>query len=369
VYIKNIQLNNFRNYTNLKIDFEKNINIFLGDNAQGKTNLLEAIYFLALGKSPRNYIKDDLIQWQKQYFYIKGTIIEEDCSTIIEIGLNKNNNKIIKVNGVEKKSFAEILGLFNVVIFSPEDLLLIKGSPNIRRNFLDGEISQIFPYYGKLLNQYNKIILNRNSILKTNKKDLQKIIDVFDIQLAKVASEIIKKRLDVLEKIKILANLIHRKLTDNQENLEIVYHSFIESKELAKLSKEEIENILLKKYRESLSIDLKNKVTSIGPHRDDLIIKINGYNVKKYGSQGQQRTAVLSLKIAEIELFVSYKGNYPVLLLDDVLSELDEKRRNFLLKNIKNKIQTFITTTDKDNLILNSGKIFKIEKGNISYES
>lgn len=363
MHIESIQLSNFRNYNTLDVNFEQNINIFVGDNAQGKTNLLEAIYFLALGKSLRNYIKDDLIQWEKQHFYIKGVVFEKGVKTTIEIGFNRENKKIIKINGIEKKTFSELLGIFNVVVFSPEDLLLVKGSPSLRRNFLDQEISQLFPYYSKLLTQYNKVIISRNKLLKTSKKDLQNTIELFDLQLAKLASEIIKKRIDVLEKVKILASLTHRKLTDNTENLELDYDSFIDESQLQKLTVKEIESKILIEYKNTLVNDLNNKTTSVGPHRDDLIFKVNGRNVKKFGSQGQQRTTVLSLKIAELELFMSYKGNYPVLLLDDVLSELDEKRRSYLIKNIKDKVQTFITTTDKDELIWKYGYTYKIHKG------
>lgn len=366
MYIKDLKINNFRSYNNLEIDFENTINILVGDNAQGKTNLLEAIYFLALGKSLRNYLKDDLIQWNKQYFYLKGSIIEKGNKSIIEIGYNRDNKKIIKINGIEKKNFSDLLGIFNVVIFSPEDLLLIKGSPTLRRSFLDQEISQLFPYYAKLLNQYNKGVINRNRLLKTKKLDLQRTIELFDLQLAKLASEVIKKRLEVLDKVKILASLVHRKLTFNKENLDIVYQSFLNENEIRKLSREELETILLKMYKESMMTDLDNKTTSIGPHRDDLVLYVNGKNVKKFGSQGQQRTTILSLKLAELELFMSHKGNYPVLLLDDVLSELDEKRRKYLISNIKGKVQTFITTTDHDEMIWKEANIFMIENGVVS---
>lgn len=366
VYITDLKINNFRNYKSLESNFEDTINVFVGDNAQGKTNLLEAIYFLALGKSLRNYLKDDLIQWNKQYFYLKGSIIEKGNKSVIEIGYNRENKKIIKVNGIEKKSFSDLLGIFNVVIFSPEDLLLVKGSPNLRRNFLDQEISQLFPYYAKILNHYNKGLLSRNKLLKTKKIDLQKTIELFDLQLAKLASEVIKKRIEVLEKVKILASLMHRKLTSNTENLEIVYQSFINEKEIQRLSVKEIEAIMINLYKENRKIDLENKTTSIGPHRDDLIIYINGKNVKKFGSQGQQRTTILSLKLAELELFMSHKGNYPVLLLDDVLSELDEKRRKYLINNIKGKVQTFITTTDYDEIIWKEANIYKVKNGEVT---
>lgn len=365
MHIKELQINNFRNYNNLKIQFENDVNVFVGDNAQGKTNLLEAIYFIALGKSLRNFIKDDLIKWDKQHFYVKGTIIEKDIKSTIEVGYNRENKKIIKINGIEKRNFSDLLGIFNVVIFSPEDLHLIKGTPSLRRNFIDQEISQLFPYYAKILNQYNKGIISRNKLLKTNKINLQKTIELFDIQLAKLAAEIIKKRLEILEKIKILSSLVHRKLTFNQEDLQIIYHSFLRENELQKLSKKEIEKKLFVKYKEALESDLETKTTSLGPHRDDLLFFVNDKNVKKFGSQGQQRTTILSLKLAELELFMSQKGSYPVLLLDDVLSELDEKRRNYLINNIKNKVQTFITTTDQDEMIWKAGNIFKIKNGDI----
>ncbi len=368
MYLDGISINNFRNYKELNIEFKNNINIFIGNNAQGKTNLLEAIYFLALGKSLRNYQKEDLVNWDKQHFYIKGNVVEKNRSTKIEIGYSRENKKIIKINSVEKKNFTDLLGIFNVVIFTPEDLLLVKGGPNLRRDFIDQEISQLFPVHSKYLYDYGKLLFSRNKILKSNKQDLIKTLDVFDIQMASLAAEIIKKRVEVLEKVKILASLTHRKLTNNEENLIINYSSLngMTEKDLLKLTKESIKNIILKMYGENKERDLLTKVTSIGPHRDDLIFQINGKNAKKYCSQGQQRTLVLSLKLAELELFMSHKGSYPVLLLDDVLSELDEHRRNFLIKNIKDKIQTFITTTDNDDYLASIGKIYTIKEGVIS---
>ncbi|QNO14996.1 DNA replication/repair protein RecF [Alkalicella caledoniensis] len=367
MYIKKIHVNNFRNYKNIDIEFKNDINIFLGNNAQGKTNLLEAIYFLSLGKSLRNYHKDDLIHWDKQYFYIKSIVNINDKDNTIEIGYNRNNRKVIKINGVEKRSFNDLLGFFNVVIFAPEDLLLVKGSPSLRRNFLDQEISQLVPYYSKLLSDYNKIVISRNKILKSNKADLIKTLDIFDEQLSNLASEIIKKRIDTLDKLKILASLTHRKLTDNQENLTIEYLSYLPERDIQKLSKQQIRESILLNYKENRKKDLEIRSTSIGPHRDDIQLNIDNKNVRKFGSQGQQRTTVLSLKLAELELFMSQKGIYPVLLLDDVLSELDEKRRNYLIKNIKDKIQTFITTTDKEDYLAGFGNIFNVNNGNIIF--
>ena len=366
MYLKTIHINNFRNYKEVTVDFKNNINIFLGNNAQGKTNLLEAIYFLALGKSLRNYQKDDLIHWDKQFFYIKGVINIKNKDYTIEIGYNKNNRKIIKINGVEKKTFIDLLGVFNVVIFAPEDLMLVKGSPSLRRSFIDQEISQLSPRYSKTLSDYNKTIISRNRILKSNKRDLLKTLEVYDYQLSILASEILKKRVDTLDKLKILASLTHRKLTDNEENLTINYISFLQEKDLQKLPQSQIQERLIESYKQSRDKDLLIKTTTIGPHRDDIQFTIDNKDAKKFGSQGQQRTTVLSLKIAELELFMSQKGIYPVLLLDDVLSELDDKRRNFLIKNIKDKIQTFITTTDKEDYLKGFGNIYTIEQGNIN---
>ncbi|WP_350343681.1 DNA replication/repair protein RecF [Proteinivorax tanatarense] len=362
MYINNLRLENFRNFKNRTVlNLEDNINVFVGDNAQGKTNLLEAIHFLALGKSITNQKKEELIHWDKDYFYLNCSYYDQKNNNI-EVGYNRDNRKMIKINNIEQKKYSSLLGSINVVIFSPEDLMLIKGSPSVRRNFLDQEISQLSPYYNNLLLNYRKVLFNRNKLLKDNNQKLLDTIDIFDKQLAMLSEEILIKRLEILNKLKILAKLTHRKLTDNTENLEIKYHSFVEDLEQKIPDLKDYIYKILQKYRQK---DIYTRQTNVGLHRDDIGFYVNGKDTKKYCSQGQQRTTVLALKLAEVEMFMSQRGTYPILLLDDVFSELDYKRRNFLLKAIKGRVQTFVTTTEKEQELLKSFKVFSIKNGKI----
>ncbi|WP_353893298.1 DNA replication/repair protein RecF [Proteinivorax hydrogeniformans] len=362
MYINKLTLDNFRNFKNKTVlNLENSVNVFVGDNAQGKTNLLEAIHFLALGKSITNQKKDELIHWDKDYFYITCTYYNSK-SNKIEVGYNQDNRKIIKINSVEQKKYSSLLGNINVVIFSPDDLLLIKGSPSLRRNFLDQEISQLSPYYNNLMTNYKKVLFNRNKILKERPHHFMETLDIYDKQLAGFSEEILVKRIDIISKLKILARLTHRKLTDNTENLEIKYASFVDNLE-QKIP--ELKVHIYELFKQSREKDLYTRQTNIGLHRDDIEFYVNGKDVKKYCSQGQQRTTILSLKLAEIEMFMSQRGTYPILLLDDVFSELDYKRRSFLLKAIKDKVQTFITTTEKEQELLGAFKVFNIKNGMI----
>ena len=377
LYIKNIFINNFRNYTKLDLSFEKPINLFFGNNAEGKTNLLEAIYYLATGKSHRTKNVKELIKWDKDLFYLKSEIIKKSTEIKLELGYNLNNNKKVKINGVEKNEFKLSKMGFNVVMFSPEDLMLIKGPPEDRRRFLNLEISQTDNAYAYHLHHYNKTLRQKNKFLKEkafnfkNYDNLKDQLFIWDKQLAEHGVKILNKRKEIIHKLGILSKLNSRKISEGQEILELSYLSTIDLNEIDgnAINKDlEIYYLDLLQKKEQLDKDVNKKITTIGPHRDDLLFKINKKEAKKFGSQGQIRTIVLSLKIAELELIKSEIGEYPVLLLDDVLSELDVKRRRHLLEISKNKVQTFITGTKKEdfmNEILNSAQIFNVKDGEV----
>lgn len=366
--VEELKVVNYRNYEELQLQFHPKLNIFVGENAQGKTNILEAIYVAAIGKSFRNNKEQELIKIFMQNAYIKVKVTKITDKITIELMLSKQNNKKIKVNKLPLTKYADLLGNLNVVLFSPEDLKLIKEGPNERRKFINNEISQMIPKYYYTLNQYHKILQQRNKILK-DYKDKKFDLDIWDHQLIENGSWLIFYRRNFVKKISILSRLMHRRITEGLENLEVTYDSNIKVKE-----KDTIEDIKEKFYKELKAlneIEKKRGLTLVGPHRDDLSFKINGLDIKNYGSQGQQRTAVLSLKLSELELVKSEVGEYPVLLLDDVMSELDLKRQNYLIKNLKN-IQTFITTTSmdalKDTLNLKEneeGKVFAVSKGEV----
>ncbi len=339
--VTSLRLISFRNYEDIQFDFYPSIILIYGNNGVGKTNIIEAIYASAIGKSHRTATDADMIRFGKEEASVHIQFERKDVPQEIGIKYPVEGRKIINVNG-NKIRQKELLGLLNVVIFSPEDLYVIKGSPSERRHFIDVEISQVDKNYYHHLLQYNRALQQRNKILKEqNGRSLS--LEEWDIQLAEHASYIVKKRLQSLDKINMLANLMYRKLTEGRENLKLSYIQPYSEKEIC-VEKEEFYNL----YKENLPVDYARMSTTVGPHRDDILFFTNGINMKKYASQGQQRTAVLALKLSELEFIKSETGEYPVLLLDDVLSELDKARREQLIQFIHKRVQTFITTTDKE---------------------
>lgn len=340
--VESLKLYHFRNYSELFLKFTANVNIFLGANAQGKTNILEALYFGAMGRSHRTWTDNEAIQWQQQQGGLHLLFSRAGVENSLSFKLIVNQNKEIILNGHMIKQ-RELIGCLNIVMFSPEDLMLIKGAPAGRRKFLDSEISQASPSYYRQLVNYNKILSQRNMLLKKirEKKSKSELLEEWDIQLAKAAAVIVSKRLLAVKKLTMLANLMHRKITNNRENLAVSYFC-CGSQNVNELSAEWYRI----QYQSMRREDIGRGSTSIGPHRDDIIFTVNGMNLRNFGSQGQQRTGVLATKLAELEFLKSETGEYPILLLDDVMSELDSERREQLLSFIKDRIQTFITATE-----------------------
>ncbi len=365
MHVKDIRIINFRNYYNLNIKFHDKINVIIGKNAQGKTNLLESIYICATGRSFRTNRDREMINFNKNEAYIGANVSIGQSEKLIEIKMERGKTKRIRVNKLELKNYKELQSGLNVVAFSPEDLILVKGGPQERRNFLDMEISQIKPVYNFNINRYNKVLFQRNNLLKTSKirGNIQSLLEIFDIQLAKIGTEIILERKKYIDELSELANITHNNITLYNENLKLEYISNIEILD----NKLEMEKNYLEKLKKNTNKDMELASTQLGPHRDDIFITINNNDLKTYGSQGQQRTVVLSIKLAEVELIKKKRGVFPVLLLDDVFSELDIQRRKYLIKSFKD-MQTFITVTDAIDLkeLDNNDKIiFNIENGKL----
>lgn len=365
MFIERVALLNFRNYQCLSLEMDKKINLLVGDNAQGKTNILEAIHYAGTFRSHRTNKDAELIKWDEKYFILKISGANQLGNFVLEIGVNREGKRKIKLNGLEKKKAAEVLGTVKVVLFSPEDLSLVKGSPVIRRRFMDNEISQLSPAYYHYLLNYQKLVSQRNTLLKDIRAKRSSVdnLDIWDPQIVSYGSKIINKRIDILKKIIPLARLIHRKITNGKEELEIKYICNVLDEE----TPSDLDTAFLDKLVQNRNEDIERAMTTIGPHRDDLSIFINGWEVKSFGSQGQQRTSSLSLKLAELELVKGETGEYPVLLLDDVMSELDEDRRHYLLESVQAKIQTIITATER-NFPIDSGKTYKVERGSVHIE-
>lgn len=360
--VKELSLYNYRNYVNLSLEFKHNLNIFIGSNAQGKTNILESIYFSAMGRSHRTSTDNELIRWYQPAGSITITFFRQDIENKLVFKFVNNQNKEIILNGHNIR-LRELIGQLNVVMFSPEDLMLIKGAPLGRRKFLDSEISQANPAYYRNLLKYNRILAQRNNLLKKIReyKAESATLDTWDEQLASLAAVIVCKRQEALKKISMLANLMHRKITNNKENLTITYFQTSLNDTVKNL-----EEWYCKKLKENRQMDISRGSTSVGPHRDDLVFTVNGINLKNYGSQGQQRTGVLAIKLAEIEFIKSEAGEYPILLLDDVMSELDASRREQLLSFIKDRVQTFITATEPKYFSeYGLGKYYSVKNGQV----
>lgn len=375
MHIKSLQLIEYRNYHQLSLNFSNNINIFTGLNAQGKTNIIEAIYYAASGSSYRTNTDGDLIYWNKDGASIKIDFVRKSVEQELIFLFKLGSKRQMTCNGTSVKT-KELMGKINIVLFSPEDLFLIKGAPANRRKFLDMEISQASPSYYVELTKYNKLLQQRNSLLKKikEKKATVDMLDVWDIQLAESSTKILLKRLETIKKLNMLANLMQRRISGNLENLSVKYQiKGMDEREFNDMKGPEGLAFYLKIwYNNNLKRlsedDVWRGSTSIGPHRDDIITQINGIDLRSFGSQGQQRTGVLALKLSELEFIRSETGEYPVLLLDDVMSELDAERRRKLLEFIKKEnIQTMITATDKAYFPdMSIGKYYHVSAGTVS---
>lgn len=368
MYIEQLTLRNYRNYDQLKIDFHEKMNVIVGENAQGKTNLLESIYVLSLSRSYRTSKDRELIKWGEDFAKIEGILLKKHQKIPLEIILSKYGKKARK-NTVEQQRLSDYIGTSNVVMFAPEDLTLVKGSPGIRRQFMDIELGQIQPSYLYHLSQYKKVLQQRNSLLKqlrTNEKANKMMLEILTDQLIEHATIILERRFRFLELLRKWAYPIHFQISRKLEELEIRYIPSVDV--LESDDSEKIKCKYMEKFTEVIDSEIDQGMTLIGPHRDDLSFYINKKEVRRYGSQGQQRTTALSLKLAEIDLIYYEIGEYPILLLDDVLSELDDYRKSHLLHLIEKKVQTFVTTTTVDGIdqrLLEQAKLMKVSDGKI----
>ncbi|NLJ89383.1 MAG: DNA replication/repair protein RecF [Clostridiales bacterium] len=357
MYVKELKLSNFRNYDNLSIQFDNGINILYGDNAQGKTNILEAIYFCGTTKSHKGSKEKEIIKINEKESHIKMILDRDNVSHKIDMHLRRNKKKGVAINGIPIKKTSELFGIINIVFFSPEDLNLIKNGPAERRKFIDFELCQLDKVYLHNLTNYNKTIVQRNNLLKqiSFNKNLLDTLCIWDNQLIKYGTAIIQRREHFINQLNEIVFNIHSKLSGGKENLILKYEPSVSIKDFADK---------LKVVRDK---ELKTQVTAIGPHRDDMIFLNGDIDLRKFGSQGQQRTCALSVKLAEIELVKKVINNKPVLLLDDVLSELDSNRQNYLLDSIDG-IQTILTCTGLDEFVnsrIEFNKIYHVVNGTV----
>ena len=359
--IESLDLENFRNYENLNLRLDKGINIFFGENAQGKTNILEAIYLCATTRSHKGSKDREMIRFENDEAHIRAAILRDERNYRIDIHLKKNRAKGIAINKIPIKRASDLFGILNMVFFSPEDLGIIKNSPSLRRRFLDMELCQLDRIYFHNLGKYNKTLAQRNRLLKeiSSSPKLIDTLDVWDMQLITYGGEIIRRRREFINEIKDMVRDIHFKISGGRERLDLEYEPDTDDVDFEKKLKEKRER------------DLRLHSTSVGPHRDDMLFSIGGADIRKYGSQGQQRTSALSLKLSEIELVKKRINMSPILLLDDVLSELDKGRQGYLLEQI-DRTQTLITCTGMDESVRNylkADKTFRVVNGNVYEET
>ena len=355
MYIKDLSLLNFRNIQDMTISFGKKINILYGDNAQGKTNLLEAVYICSTGRSHKTHIEGQLVKFGYDEAHIRTFICGECSNDRIDVHIKKDNRKGMAINGLAVKKMSDFFGTLHVVMFSPEDLRLVKGGPSERRRFMDMELCQLSNIYCRDLQNYHKVLKQRNNLLKNvqKNKELADTISVWDEQLIAYAEKIIDKRTEFVEKLNDISSEIHSSITSGKEKLYVSYKPNAEK------------NAFADKLFHNRERDIIFGSTSSGPHKDDMVFMIDGNDTKFFGSQGQQRTASLSAKLAEIQLIEAETGTTPVLLLDDVLSELDENRQSFLMENIGG-LQTFITCTGVEDTVskyIKESTVFNVKNG------
>lgn len=372
MYLDHFSVQNYRNLKKIDTQFDPNVNIFIGKNAQGKTNLLEAIYFLALTRSHRTSSDKELIAFGNDYANLMGRVHKSQVNLDLRVLITKKGKKVW-INRVEQAKLSKYVGQLNAILFSPEDLDLIKGAPALRRRFMDQEFGQINSEYLYFASKYRQVLFQRNNYLKQLVKGQAKdylFLDVLSDQLAGIAAEIISRRFKFLKYLSHSASDAYEHLSLASEKLTLAYHpsvSTIKSED----STEEIYQKVLANFQKTKEMEVRKGTTLSGPHRDDIEFKLDGKNAHLYASQGQQRSIALSIKLAEIQLVHHLTDEYPLLLLDDVMSELDHGRQSALLNYIHGKTQTFITTTDLEGIsweIIKQPKIYHIQSGEISLE-
>ncbi len=359
MYIRELALQNFRNYKHLNLVLHPGINVFVGDNAQGKTNVLESIYLCATARSHRSNQEKEVIKWDEAEAHVRIVIQKKFVKDQIDFHID-NKGKGVAINKLPIKKLGDLLGVLHVVMFSPEDLQMIKKGPGERRRFIDIELCQLDRLYYYNLQQYHKVLKQRNNLLKKfhHTSDAENMLSVWDLQIIEYGTNVIKKRNEFIEKLSTRAQAIHLNISGGHEDLEIAYTPNVQI---------EVYADKLLKQRDG---DVFRGSTSVGPHRDDLVFLINGMNVRTYGSQGQQRTVILSIKLAQLQMIQEILGEQPVLLLDDVLSELDYHRQQFLFTHTQN-IQTLITSTGIEESVWDMqkvGKLFHVRAGAITDE-
>lgn len=358
--IKSVALNHFRNYSDMYLEFDKGTNILYGDNAQGKTNILEAIYVSGTSKSHKGSKDKEMIQFGQNESHIRVIIERNGLDYQIDMHIKRNHSKGIAINKVPIKKASELFGFLNIVFFSPEDLNLIKNGPSERRRFLDMELCQLDKIYLYHLTKYNKILNQRNRLLKdiNFKPELKDTLSIWNMQLIEYGRKIIDSRKKFIDNLNEIVPKIHRNISGDREELVLHYEPNVQ------------ENFMERELLKNEEKDLRCGMTSVGPHRDDMCFMIQDIDIRKFGSQGQQRSCALSLKLSEIELVKNVIKETPILILDDVLSELDSNRQNFLLNSIHD-IQTVITCTGLDEFVKNRfeiDKIFRVVNGTVRDE-
>lgn len=358
MYLKELKIKNFRNIESQNIELNKNVNIFIGNNAQGKTSILESIYVLALSKSSKNVDENNLIKMNSDFSKIFGVIQTTSSKKNLEIVLTKNQ-KILRINKNEIRKISEYISNLNIIMFSPDDLDIVKKSPSIRRSLINTTLCQLYPNYLRILSEYNKLLKIRNEYLKKDISTIDKLyFEILTDKLIDRALIIMEYRDKFINDINLNINNIYYKIM-KEKGLKVSYIKSIDIN-----TKEDLKKVFKDSFRE----EFHKKMTFIGPHRDDISFMLDDVDLKLYGSQGQQRTSILAFKLSEIDLFKKILGFYPVVLLDDIFSELDIEKRNNLLKFIKSNIQFIITTTDIKNIsskIIDKAKVFVVEKGKI----
>ena len=358
MYLQKLQLTNFRNYENLELEFSKNVNVFVGNNAHGKTNILESIYISSITKSYRTNKDIECINFNKEFFRTNHIFIDDrDTKKEVEVYLDNTNKKQIKENGIKINKYSDFIGNIPLVIFSPENMDIVKGSPKNRRKFLDILISQLSRSYVICLQEYNKVLTLKNNLLKQEKKQVDiTYLEILDEKLSEKIEYIVNIRTKYVDTVEKHAQKIQKSLSKNEEKLNLKYSS-----EFLNKNKEEIKNILFN----SRENDFFRKTSNKGIGHDDILVLVNDKQVSTFGSQGQNRTALLSMKLAEFEILKEEKETIPIILLDDVFSELDRERINFLIEYVS-KYQVFITTTEIDSIDnIENKEIFKIKNGTV----